>query len=378
MSVVVASRTPYLLILAGLAYCMVTFAIAIAFLYQSMPLMLSELVYQLNIDSTYITLTVTTYMMATLSILAHEAIIYDSRRDPFRGGGSIAVVAALCCLTLWGPTLILSLERQDFWMVAAITVHISSVYLVVRKMHIHGGYLYGRSDNPFQTRWVRWPVPHEISVERGRVVGFKTSYRYRCARCGKPLDKIRLSVDEVGTILTNALLTLSHVRHGEADADTVNSILSGEERNRLADELAECGIQLTQRETLTLSKMYTLEYVRRDNAAVLYVPPRCFEETMAVKAFTPRIHVKKHRRDKNNAVYLLGVEILLTRRGGYIVADASTCVFGVMSNGMPWLHQTPPYLGTENVERHLRWCMGITGRERIIEADRHHGQQSNF
>ncbi|MEM2946154.1 MAG: hypothetical protein QXH35_09540 [Nitrososphaerota archaeon] len=66
MSVVVASRTPYLLILAGLAYCMVTFAIAIAFLYQSMPLMLSELVYQLNIDSTYITLTVTTYMMATL------------------------------------------------------------------------------------------------------------------------------------------------------------------------------------------------------------------------------------------------------------------------------------------------------------------------
>ncbi|MEM4190156.1 MAG: hypothetical protein QW544_06560, partial [Candidatus Caldarchaeum sp.] len=162
-----------------------------------------------------------------------------------------------------------------------------------------------------------------------------------------------------------------HVRHGEPDADTVNSIMSGEERNRLADELAEYGIQLTQRETLTLGKMYTLEYVRRDNAVVLYVPPRCFEEVMAVKAFTPRIHVKKDRHDENRAVYLLGVEVLFARRdGGYIVADASTCVFGVMNNGMPWLHQTPPWLGTENVERHLRWCMGAAEREKIVEADR--------
>lgn len=150
-------------------------------------------------------------------------------------------------------------------------------------------------------------------------------------------------------------------------------------KRRIQDELAEYGIQLIQRETLTLSKMYTLEYVRGDNAVVLYVPPHCFEEVMAAKAFTPRIHVKKERQDENKAVCLLGVEVLFARRnGGYTIADASTCVFGVMNNGMPWLYQTPPWLGTKNIERHLRWCMGVTRRERITETDRHHSQRSNF
>lgn len=188
--------------------------------------------------------------------------------------------------------------------------------------------------------------PHQLIIERGRVVGFYTFPAISSTIRRKSPKKIRVTEHELERLL-NMFLT----RSGQYDRPSQGR--GSEDGPALSEALMHHGIMFTTEETTLFHRFYRLEYDSARRMLVFYKPPNEAEAMAGITQAAVRVADIIRRDRVNDVIYLLAVEAIIGD-GVYVM---STYLMGVMKGtGLAWLHPTLHTLPLR-IRDHINWLM---------------------